>query len=660
MSTSRIRIGVYGATGSGKTSFFQRLVQINALPVKPGSKLAQFMGAAVGPDGRVVPTTTHFDNIEIKIDGIVFELGDWKGEIQSEAVDRLDMENRQGWSRNLMAREVARSDVFLFFFNPAFQGSTARVHKHFNEELLRAKQLIDYVLTSRQNRLLPILFVLGYQERGTTPPELASMTEQWIGEVDEYLGESYSQLLLGYYPRALVRRENVFHRISPTASHQGDDLLGVMEKSRSLLELAGQFRQRDRKRSLRLVVVFLVCMLLILLIPLACLSSPAAQRFLRGVQDRAAPVFDSIPSFTGPQAGSREELSENAEELEPLWNTELTMDRHAAARYNKDLRRLQDRLVKLDAEGRADSEEYRLRLGQWTRSFEAIDRRLDRPDTETAAEEKLRIYATLLALLADPPNQATPALGDAIRKFWTFYRETMVAELRADLAVHRAAGAPPAQILQRLCQRFDRHYRYVSQESNVRGSAFQGTLEKTDENRKEQLVRDIHAAYIACRNYQDRYPVDVRIRGATYESSEEFDRDYDYRLVFRGGLEKGDVEIDLTPTPGYEKTLSCSFLPSRSDVVVSLPPDQPLMTGLQRRFKSSESDWEELCSWRISSDGVKEPSLEALGLHFYLRYENEENTLYIPGKNGFRFELLLRRPRAVPQLLWDIATAAEP
>ncbi len=655
----KIRIGVYGATGSGKTTFFQQLVQTNSLPVKPGSKLAQFMGAAVGPDGRIVPTTTHFDNIEIKIDGIVFELGDWKGEIQSEAVDRLDMESRHGWTRNIMAREVGRSDVFLFFFNPAFQGSPARIHKHFSEELLRAKQLIDYVLTARQNRLLPILFVLGGQDRVTTQPELTRMAEQWIEEVDEYLGDSYSQILLGYYPRALVRRENVFHRISPTPAQQRDDLLGVMEKSRSLLELAAQFRHRDRKRSLRLVVVFLVGMLAILLLPLGCLSSPKMQQFFRRVHDQAAPVFEKMPTIPGSMSGGKTELSENAAELEPLWDLNHAMDAREATRCNQLLRMLQVRLVKLENEGQTDTDEYRARSAQWTRSFDAIDSRFDRPGGETSAGEKIEIYAALLALLADPPGRQTASLGEVTRKFWTFYRDSLVKELRDDVTVYRNANASSSQVLDRICRNLDRHYRYIVQESNVRGTSPTGSLEESDENKKEQLVRDIHAAYIACRNYQDRYPVEVRIRAAGYESTEEFNRDYDYRLVFFGGREKGEVYVELTPTSGYEKTGSVALLPSRQDVTVSLVPDHALLATLQRRFKSSESDWEEVSGWSISSDGVREPSLEPLGLHFYLRYENDENTQYTPEKNGFRFELLLRRPRMVPQLLWEIAGGSD-
>ena len=654
MVASRIKLGIYGASGSGKTSFFRQLVKGNGLPVAPGSKLAQFMNATIDPDGRIVPTTAQFDHMEIKIDRTTFELGDWQGDVLSEADDLLDMERRRGWSGNLVARQVLRSDAFFFFFDPSGETGPGKLPKHHNKELLRAKQLIDYMLESRQNRLLPLLFILGHQDRVQKDPELTRLTEKWIEEVDDYIEESYSQNLMGYYPRSLVRKEQIFHRVSTTVAQHDEDLLDVMEKARFLVELADQFRRRDRKRSIRLVIGFFLCTLLVLLIPLICLTSPAAQKFLLQVRTQAAPVLENIPSFSNSIVGQAQPVTDIDHALSILQNDKEEIDTRTASSLNLSLFQLMKVLNQLEDAKQVDSEEYAVRLSKWNHAFEAIEKRFDRFEPGLSDRDKLSRFGSLLMLLTDSPDRECAALESVLQKYWQLYRNILISEIQSDLTVYIGANIPSQQILREIRNHLDKAYQEVS-ESKVRGISLRKTIpDSLENNRKDSLLRDIKKAYLACGYYSESYPVNIKIQSASYHSDKEIDRDYSYRLLFYGGKERKEEFIDLTISSGFENNRDCTFLPSRKDFTVYFVLDHPLRVAVQKKHKGSSGEWERVTAWEISSEELQDPSLNKLGLNFYLRYENEENTSYVPENLGFKFDFLIRRPRNVPELLWEI------
>lgn len=659
MSLSKIRIGIYGASGSGKTSFLRQLVRENSASVTPNAKFAQWLASTVGPDNRVLPTLTSTENLELKIGRTTFQFSDEKGDLLSTAIDQLDLEHRRRRSGNLLTRRIARSDALLFFFDPTAQNSPDEVQKHHREELLRAKQLIDFVLESRQNRLLPILFVLTHQDRSAQSPETVHLTEKWIDEVENHLEESYAQLLMGYFPRPLVREENLFHRLSlstdspsdspsdsRSASKTTDDAVDVIEKTRSLVQLVQQFRRRDRQRSRLLVVLFVLCTFLLLFIPILCLTSPTARDFLLRIGNQTAPILDRLPSLSGDPS----DLSESSIDLTPLFEEKRPLDEQTAASLNRSLFVLMTRLNQFEDGGQTETEEYAERLALWKKSFAAISKKFDE-ETVRSSREKLELFSQLLTELTDNPKRQTPALTETIQKFWLFYRRTLIDELRAELSVHRDANSSSKQILDVLCQRLERAFREVS-ESRVRGNF---VLKNSDAvNWKESLRQDIRKAFIACRNYSDRYPVEVKIQSSKYGSTEAIDRNYDRRLLFYGGKEKSEVYVDLTISSGFGDDKNCTFLPSRKDITVSFALDHPLRVALQQKPKGGGGEWERVSAWEISSEAWNVASLEPLGVLFYLRFENDENTFYAPEYEGFAFEFVIRRPRSVPEFLWEL------
>ncbi len=640
MSDSRIRIGTYGAHGAGKTRFFRQLVKDNALPVPPGSRLADFLAAATAADGSVVPTTTAFESIDIKIGKTSFVVSDNKGDILSEAVGRLESEHRRGSWSNPIARQTATSDALLFFFDPTAGATTDRLAKHHAEERLRAKQLIDHVLESRQNLFLPIVFVLMHRDQWT--PEQAKLADDWTNQVDAYLTEAYSKKLRKHFPTPLVRKEHIFHAISSAEPEHAKELVGVMEKVRTLVGLVDRFRRRDRRRSLRLVALFLLCLFLILWVPFLCFTSPTVQKALIDFRDKTAPMLNLPIGLSAFDTASEPKI-----ELDPLFNGTGELGEPEARSLNRSLFFLMKKLNKLEDDGKPATDEDRAAVELWNRAAQTIR---DRFTKEDSAPDRLDRYGILLNGLTDTPKRQPRILNEVLKDYWAAYRQRLLIELRRELAAHREANTPSMQILSELCVRLEAAFRDAS-ESGVRGDAFSTG---GDETRKESLKQDIRKAFIACRNYIDRVPLEVVVVSAAYDSDREIDRDINRRLVFSGGREKGEVFIDLTISTGFQSNTACVFLPSRKEFTLSFVPDGVLNVAVQGKPKGSKGEWDEITDWDLAAQPPTEFSLAALGIPFYRKFENEENTSYALFAEGYKLELIVRRPRNVPELLWEI------
>lgn len=664
MTLSKVRIGVYGASGSGKTTFFRQMVQGNALPLAPGTKLAQFMASTAAPDGRVLPTTASIENMEIKIDRVSYWVGDAKGADQSLAVDMLDMVRWQEGKRNPIARQIDRSNAFLFFFDPTAQDHPDRRLKHHREELLRAKQLIDYILESRQNRLLPVLFIITHQDLLRRDAVLQEQTEKWVDEVDDYLDESYAEILIGHFPRPLVRKEYLFHRVASIEPQGTTDLPGILEKARSMAELVEQFRYRDRQRSWRFVFAFILCTLLVLFLPIVCLTSPAAKDLLLKVRKQAAPVFSHLPSLSGSLSDESSAMSESSIDLNPLFQMDFDWELKTIAALNRSLFLLMKRLNKLEDSSQDQTEDYQSRLDLWTKAIDELNRRFDAEQADTSQEkrDKLDRFSKILPNLTDSPKRSGTKLNDLLKKYWQLYRETLIELFRSECSLQQAAGSSSSQILDVLCQAFERSFRDVS-ESLIRGDgidkpfktpAFEQNLKGLN-NTKDSLKQDLRMSFIACRNYQDGYPVEIRILSVKYESISELNRDYDYRLAFDGKKERSEIYVDLSISAGFQNQIT-EFLPARKDISLSFLLEKPLNLGIQRKMKGNEGQWEKFVDWEIRpKTDWNTVSLQMLGVPFYLRFENEENTSYQVKGQGFDIALILRRPRFVPEILWEIA-----
>ena len=603
MSVFRIRIGVYGATGAGKVRFFQQLVRENGQSPPKDSPLAAFM---------TTDDTAIIRNIEIKTGAAKLIVCDGN------------------------ARHTASADAVMFFFDPGGGES-----KHFADERLRAKQLIDNVLKIRQNRLLPVVFVLTHRERWT--PEQAQLAEEWISQVGDYLTETYVKTLRNHFPPPLVWKEHVFHTVSSADETQAGETLGVMDHVRKMTEFAIQFRRRDHRRSLGFVAFFILCMVFILGIPYLGFTSPTVRQVLGDFRDRLALILHLPIGLATPE----EKIN-----LDPLFNGVGELTESEARTLNRSLFLLMKKLNKFEDDDQPATDDDLVAVELWNRAAETTRDRF----AKDTAPNRLERYGILLNGLLDTPKRQPRILNEMLKDYWTAYRTRLLDELRQELAVQREANTPSTKILSELCVQLETAFRDVT-ESGVRSDAASGT---NDETRKESLKQDIRKAYIACRNYIDRVPLEVVVVSVSLESTQEIDRDIYRRLTFSGGLEKGEVFNDLTISTGFQNREACDFLPARKEFTLSFVPDRSLRVAVQGKPKGTQDEWSDIAAWDLTPPS-SEISLVPLGIPFYQKFENEENTAYSLSAEGYKLELTVRRPRNVPELLWEIVeeTAAQ-
>ncbi|MDR2172059.1 MAG: GTPase domain-containing protein [Planctomycetaceae bacterium] len=723
----RLRLFIYGSCGAGKTSFFRQLIQGNGLQIASNSKLAKFMSSSISPSGQVIPTTTGVDGLEIKLDRNAYIISDWKGEILSASINELASTNLQWFnrSRNLIANQIVACNAILFFFDPSAQSTAGsirsldQIQKHHCDELLRAKQLIDFVLRARQNRFTPVLFILTHCDLLDVIPQLSALTEKWVDTVNRYLTESYDEFFCGYYPKSLTCREQLFFYV--TTIHESKqprktivpqtgaippakvdamnwvetfpfavDLANILRNVQKHVNLIAAFYRDDRKSYRSVLILFAFCLCVVFLTPLI-INMPQTQSFIGDLQKNLPSLFDRAPQLKSIFNAANSSVPDMKLNLQALENP-AELDGKNAAVVNESLNILMRRLNKLEDDKKNNTDDYKKQFAQWTTALQKIERLFDTGNFENN-RVKLDLFGVLLGKLTDSPMRVTPQLDGVLKKYWNLYREMLTSELAEELQVNRDAGLTSKQQIEMLCSRLERFFREINN-SNVRGDSFtlksNNTANKLKEsNPKELLKQDIRKTFKSCENFLVSYPVEIRFRDVSYSSEVGIDRDFMRRLKI-SGIDSNPVYIDLTISSGYRNDKVCQFLPVKDRITVLLNLNSNIQISLEQINKTKNnnnekieqnnqeqiqeqiqnqnqnqnqnrdaiSGWHEFITWQIDPQPNKN-SLEKIGIKFYLQFENETNTNYTCNGEGMKIQLEIKRPRSIPNLLWEIIKYAE-
>ncbi|MDR2761753.1 MAG: GTPase domain-containing protein [Planctomycetaceae bacterium] len=724
----KLRLFIYGSCGSGKTSFFRQLIQGNGIQFAANSRLAKFMSSSISPTGQVIPTTAGIDGLEIKLDRDSYIISDWKGELLSASVNELATGNLRWFSRNqnLIANQILSCDAILFFFDPSAQSavdsirSSEQIQKHHCEELLRAKQIIDFVLRTRQNKFTPILFVLTHNDLLDVIPQLNEKTERWVDAVDKYLRESYETILGGHYPNSLICREQLFHYVSTireskqprkvvSASQVGAtptvkvdamnwvesfpfavDLANILRQIPKHVNLIAIFDRKDRKRYRSIVISFAICLCLVFFVPII-ISMPRVQSFISSLQKMVLPIGGRIPQLQMLLNGGGSQDSDETFNLKALDNA-AELDDKNAVNVNESLNILMRKLNRLEDANQQNSDDYKNLFVQWSEAMQKVERIFDMNKFENI-RVKLDLFSVILSKLTDSSSRVTPQLDGVLKKFWNLYREMLISELADEIQINRDAGSTGKQQLEILCSRMERFFIEINN-SKVRGSSFTFKLENSvslkETNPKEQLKQDIRKSFKACENFLANYPVEIRLKEISYSSEIGIDRDFARRLKI-SGVDGNPIYVDLTISSGYRNDKVCQFLPSKDRVMVLLNFDSSLQISLEQMHKGNASlikdktndakinndaeqkkveqdnqqsleivsGWQEFVTWHIEPQSNKK-SFECVGIKFYLQFENDTNTRYACEGEGMKIHLEIKRARTVPDLLWQIINRAVP
>ena len=196
-----IRIGIYGNTRAGKTSFIYKIIrhwQNKNLIRSLSNEAYDFMRSVddqIKNSEQVSPTKGITESISVEV------LPDSKSSIKTKYVfsdllgEMLAGEVDNTETNDNPISQILQCDAYLFFFNPTGLAQNINLDDHFSSEKERALKLISHIRQHRENNYLPIVFVVTHLDKLNTESELLKKTTEWLNEI----ADGYSKDLESHY-----------------------------------------------------------------------------------------------------------------------------------------------------------------------------------------------------------------------------------------------------------------------------------------------------------------------------------------------------------------------------------------------------------------------------------------------------------------------------
>jgi hypothetical protein len=268
-----LNVGVYGTTRAGKTRFLYELLagwHRDYRLVERSEQAIKFL-QEVEPDIRTYNesrgTVATLEGIKVVVQRggdqppWTLTFRDLRGEFLAQEVDDLHKAGQQ--QQAAIPRQVRECNSFVFFFDPTSEDAPDQLEAHHERELRRAGRFIDYVLAQRQNRYLPILFVLTRLDRWEEDPELQASVSAWIDRVNEKMRTAYRKALGKHFPPRLVDPLATMLCIS---SVRANEVEPVVERLSELVQDCAEFQSADRRRTRSVLGVLTLTLGLFLLL----------------------------------------------------------------------------------------------------------------------------------------------------------------------------------------------------------------------------------------------------------------------------------------------------------------------------------------------------------------------------------------------------------
>ncbi len=444
-----LNVGVYGTTRAGKTRFLYELLsgwQRDLRIVESSEQANQFL-AEIGPDIRAYKhsrgTVKTLEGIKVVVQRggdqqpwrLTFR--DLRGEFLAHEVDDLGRAARSTPRQASIPHQVRECNSFVFFFDPTSEDAPEQIEAHYARELRRAGRFIDYVLAERQNRYLPILFVLTRLDRWEADPDLRARITDWITRVNQLLRTSYRRALDGHFPSRLVDPLATTLCISSLRSHETEQ---VVERLGDLVQECEEFHQRDRRR-LRGVLASLA-------LTLGLFALVTAGVFWWIGDTATGKPTSTRPPRTDVRLWSSDEVRAHLAEVERLLSAHppgKTLPSLAEARsLNEAFRWLP---VKLEATRTDTAFPTKLRT-EMTATLERLVGVVQAKLEPVSGEPLQTRWELVQAYLEDVPDVAgLPALEQLRGDAWALGRQQFVQQLAGILERREAVESPPLETI---------------------------------------------------------------------------------------------------------------------------------------------------------------------------------------------------------------------
>lgn len=406
----------------------------------------------------------------------------------------------------VVARQVQECDVFLFFFDPSSSENPADVDKHHQRELKRATNFIAYVLKTRENHHLPIIFVQTHLDRWENDTLIRARAESWTSEVHSKLVDLYDAGLRRIHPKSIVDRSRVFFAVSSIGNSQDADarLDRVVEHLNDLVADSVAHRRRLGKTGRRLLIAgfAIVALFFVGLLLLHSFGTTLIPPTTAGGRPTIATM-------------SEREIIAKLDKLESLLSTlprgtQLPTVEEAKA-LNDQLKWLAQRLEPNSGGMTELSEETQQRMRS---AFDDASKRLLEKATSDAIPHA-ELTEVLRESLTDLPDLGpmSASFAEVQSRYWKLQRAYVVEQIASVLRRRSEVASPPIDALVEAISKL-REFEQEVRRSKVFGPTA-----------RQELTQEIQTAATFCedRKKSGSYPIVVRVASAADSSKRQAD-----------------------------------------------------------------------------------------------------------------------------------------
>jgi len=634
-----INVGIYGCTKAGKTRFLFQLLhrweQTRRLLGQSETyhKFLTTVKSEIEKHGGSMPTVATTEGIWVKVrrDGndapleLVFR--DLRGELLSGELDQIASLNRNG----VIPTQVRQCDAFLFFFDPASSENPADIDKHHQRELKRATMFIDYVLKKRENRHLPIIFVLTHLDRWENDANIQRKADRWIEEVHAKLVELYESGLRRFYPKTIVDRSRIFFKISSVGNTpEADERLE--EVVDQLIELVADSKSHQRRLQKKGLYTLLIAGAVVLsMLPLG--------NWLLSSKGNSPPKLSKGNDRIAVAEMSEQEIVTNLDELERMLKAHPRGAQlpsvEEAKKLNHHLRWLTQRLEP-DSGGTAGLSEKTIKRMQ--SALESLAKLIQtKADSDSTSPTVLTPILT--AYLEDLPDltSTSDVLAAVQMRYWQLQRAQAVEQVASIIKRRKEVGSSPIDTLDEVVSKL----RSIEQE--VRHCRVFGPQAQQD------LLQEIQTSATFCddRKNSKSYPATFRIASATLVSEKHID--LAWRCITLQS--PGQDSVDYALKPSRKSDTELWFTTKQPAYPIILGLGIPVTARLSVH-DAAEDRWQTLHEFDLTDE---QGPLAPLGLPLLRRDQPEVAKLL--RWEGMELKIEFSGFPRVPPLLWE-ATAS--
>lgn len=631
---SQIKIGVYGRTQAGKTRFLYELLrhwekERRILGQTPSCqdflKRGDLQIESYGGTKPTEPTSSQED-LTVTVQNpddtapTTFTFRDLRGELLEGEIDNLESLKKDG----LIPQQVADCDGFLFFFDPTSWEAPAQLTKHHDRELRRAEMFVEYVLSTRQNRFLPIVFLATRLDEWEANEDVRRKADEWLRKAHEKLSQLYDRHLAPHFPVNLIERDETCLQVTALRPESLDDAVCKMAR---LVGEGDKFRQADRKRT-RYVATAAAVFALILVVAVGLVATQQPSSSSTGQGNRT-------PGRTDIPKQSEDEILERLERINELLDVHPDDPAHVTADDAKALNEhLKWLMLTATTEGVSTSEATQAAILD---SLESIASAIGKQSSQegTEYERRLSLLSTYLGGIPDAAS-VSDALTQSQKKYWEIRRLAIVQELESVMVRRDQIGSAPDECLKDLIEVLKTEETQVEQ-VDVFGPSL-----------RKELLESIRTTQDFCedRRSTGRYATTMRIVSARLDADAPVGLDPHAITIKSSGVPPQD--FSLTPERIDERHLR--FISKRSSFDLEVGLGRSLVCTISS-YDRSKRVWNEKERVELVQGGTG--PLVAIGMPL-LRL-NKPSVTKVVQSNGYEVKCDFSGFTPVPRLLWDAA-----